>query len=123
MRLGAYDCKLQKGSLSEVAYRSQLTDNRKEKISERSTVNGKTLDDFVVQERHRHRYEFNNEYRETLEKKGLTVAGTSPNGKLVEIVEIKKHPFFVGTQFHPEFLSRPLRPHPLFMEFINQAKK
>jgi CTP synthase len=98
MRLGAYDCKLAAGSVSRRAY-------------------GKP----EVSERHRHRYEFNNAYREQLRDAGLHIAGTSPDGMLVEIVEIKDHPFFVGTQFHPEFKSRPLAPHPLFMSFVRAA--
>ena len=77
----------------------------------------------IVSERHRHRYEFNNEYREQYEKAGLKVAGTSPDGKIVEAVEITKHPFFIGTQFHPEYISRPLDPHPLFVEFIRVSSK
>lgn len=100
MRLGAYPCVLADSSISKKAY-------------------GTT----VISERHRHRYEFNNAYREQLTKKGLVLAGTSPDGKLVEIVELKKHPFFVGVQFHPEFKSRPLSPHPLFVAFIKAAIK
>jgi CTP synthase len=100
MRLGSYACALAPKTHSRKAY-------------------GKR----EVSERHRHRYEFNNAYRETLEKAGLTIAGTSPDGTLVEIVEIKNHPFFVGVQFHPEFKSRPLRPHPLFNAFIKAAIK
>jgi len=73
--------------------------------------------------RDRHRYEFNNHYREQLEKAGLKITGTSPDGHLVEIVEISDHPWFVGVQFHPEFTSRPLFAHPLFREFIAAAKK
>ncbi len=72
----------------------------------------------IISERHRHRYEFNPEYRELLEKKGLVVCGTSPDNKIVEAIEIKNHPFFIGTQFHPEYISRPLDPHPLFVEFV-----
>ncbi len=72
----------------------------------------------IVSERHRHRYEFNNKYRENYEKAGLKICGTSPDGKIVEAVEIKDHPFFIGTQFHPEYISRPLNPHPLFVEFV-----
>ncbi|MCX6792470.1 MAG: CTP synthase [Candidatus Falkowbacteria bacterium] len=72
----------------------------------------------VVSERHRHRYEFNPEYRELLESKGLVVCGTSPDNSIVEAIEIKNHPFFIGTQFHPEYISRPLDPHPLFVEFV-----
>ena len=74
-------------------------------------------------ERHRHRYEFNNAFREELTEKGLKVAGTSPDGRLVEAVEIADHPFYVGVQFHPEFKSRPNRAHPLFREFIGAALK
>ena len=72
-------------------------------------------------ERHRHRFEFNNDYREALEKAGLSVAGTSPDGTLVEAVEVDKNDFFVGVQFHPEFKSRPNAAHPLFREFIRAA--
>ena len=99
MRLGAYPAKLCKDSLSYKAY-------NRESISER----------------HRHRYEFNNDYRDILEKNGLRIAGINPNRNLVEIVEIKNHPFMVGVQFHPEFKSRPLKPHPLFKDFIMAAK-
>lgn len=100
MRLGAYPCVLKAGTLAREAY-----DKRR------------------VSERHRHRYEFNNKYREKFEKLGLIASGTSPGNRLVEIVELRDHPFFVGTQFHPEFQSRPLRPHPLFREFIRAAIK
>lgn len=95
MRLGAWDCQLVKGTRAYEAY-------------------GKT----EISERHRHRYEFNNAYRAKLEKAGLVISGMSPDGKLVEIVELKDHPWFVGVQFHPEFLSRPLKPHPLFKNFM-----
>jgi CTP synthase len=71
-----------------------------------------------ISERHRHRYEFNHQYRSKMEKQGLTIAGTSPDGKLVECISIEDHPFFIGTQFHPEYKSRPLRPHPLFIAFV-----
>jgi len=98
MRLGAYPCVLNKESISYKAY------GQKE-----------------ISERHRHRYEFNNEYRKLLEEKGLRIAGTSPDNNLVEIIEVPNHKFFVGTQFHPEFKSRPLKPHPLFKEFIRAA--
>ena len=95
MRLGAYKCKLKEGSLVAKLY------NKTE-----------------ISERHRHRYEFNNKYREDLEKGGLVISGTSPNGKLVEMIELQNHPFFVGTQAHPEFLSRPLSPHPIYLGFL-----
>lgn len=99
MRLGAYPCVLDKDSTSYKFYGTQ-------KISER----------------HRHRYEFNNDYRDELIKQGLVLAGLSPDKKLVEIVEVKNHPFFVGTQFHPELKSRPLHPHPLFVGLVAAAK-
>ncbi|WP_216829975.1 CTP synthase [Alkalihalobacterium elongatum] len=98
LRLGLYPCKLVEGSVAQSAYNEQ-----------------------VVYERHRHRYEFNNEYRQQMEEKGFIFSGTSPDGRLVEIVEIADHPFFVASQFHPEFVSRPTRPQPLFREFINAS--
>jgi CTP synthase len=75
----------------------------------------------LIYERHRHRYEYNNEYKKQLTEAGLVIAGTSPDGKLVEIVEVKDHPWFVGVQFHPELKSRPNRPHALFRDFIKAA--
>ena len=75
----------------------------------------------IILERHRHRYEFNNNYREKLTEAGLVISGTSPDNRLVETVEIEEHPFFVGVQFHPEFKSRPNQPHPLFKGFISAA--
>ncbi|MBT6253949.1 CTP synthase [Candidatus Uhrbacteria bacterium] len=87
------------------------------------TTTSRAYDTKTIDERHRHRYEFNNEYRDQLERAGLVVSGESPDGELVEIVEISDHPFFVGVQFHPEFQSRPLSPHPLFNAFIKAAKQ
>jgi CTP synthase len=98
MRLGAWPCIIQPDSLAFTAY-GQV------KISER----------------HRHRYEFNNDYKKTLTEKGLRITGMSPDGRLAEIVEIKDHPWFLGCQFHPEFKSRPIRPHPLFSGFVKAA--
>ncbi len=98
LRLGLYPCTIQEGTLAEKIY-------------------GKT----EVEERHRHRYEFNNEYREQLEAAGMIFSGTSPDGRLVEMVELKEHPFFIACQFHPEFLSRPNRPQPIFKSFIEAA--
>jgi CTP synthase len=98
MRLGAYPCRLEGGSAVSQAY-------------------GTT----EISERHRHRYEFNNEYREVLTRHGLKLSGFSPDGNLVETVELPSHPWFVGGQFHPEFKSRPHRPHPLFREFIRAS--
>lgn len=72
-------------------------------------------------ERHRHRYEVNNDFREELEKKGMVICGTSPNGSIVEMMELPNHPWFVACQFHPEFKSRPNRPHPLFYNFVKAS--
>ncbi len=100
MRLGAYPCKIKEGSLLYRCYKEQ-----------------------EVRERHRHRYEFNNEYREAFETGGMNISGMSPNGVLVEAVEIPGNDFFVGVQYHPEFKSRPNRAHPLFREFVRAAGK
>jgi CTP synthase len=98
MRLGAYPCVIKRGTLAHSAYRTD-----------------------EISERHRHRYEINNRYREVFEKNGLVLSGLSPDGELVEIIEIGNHPWFVGCQFHPEFKSTPLNPHPLFRDFIKVA--
>lgn len=98
MRLGLYPCKLKQGTFSFEAYKDE-----------------------IIYERHRHRYEFNNEYRSQITKKGMVLAGTSPDDRLVEIVEIPSHKWFVGAQFHPEFKSRPNRPHPLFRDFVKAS--
>ncbi len=100
IRLGDWPCRLVDGTRSQKIYGTEL-----------------------VKERHRHRYEYNNEYRERLESAGLKVSGTSPDGQLVEMVEITDHKFFYGTQSHPEYKSRPLEPHPVFVEFIKSCKK
>jgi CTP synthase len=76
-----------------------------------------------VEERHRHRFEFNNAYRESFEKHGMVFSGISPDGKLIEIAELADHPYMVGSQFHPEFLSRPMRPHPLFVGLVKAARE
>jgi CTP synthase len=98
LRLGAYPCIIQAGTLMERCYN--------------------TLE---IQERHRHRYEYNNDYRDILTDRGLTISGLSPDGKLVETVEIGDHPFYIGVQFHPEFKSRPKKPHPIFKGFVEAA--
>ena len=98
MRLGAYPCMIKEDTLAHKAYG----------ISD-------------ISERHRHRYEFNNAFIDRLEEKGLVISGTSPDGELVEIVEVKDHPWYLGCQFHPEFKSRPMDPHPLFREFIRAS--
>jgi CTP synthase len=98
MRLGAYQCVLTPGSKAAAAYGAS-----------------------TISERHRHRFEFNNKYRTQLEAAGLVISGQSPDNRLVEIVELRDHPWFVGTQFHPELKSRPTRPHPLFRDFVGAA--
>ena len=99
MRLGAYTCEIKKGTKAGRAYKSP-----------------------IVSERHRHRYEVNNEYRDELEKNGFIVSGLNPERNLIEIMELKGHPFFLGTQAHPELKSRPMHPHPLFLAFVRAAK-
>jgi CTP synthase len=98
MRLGHWPCEVVSGTLAAELYESDL-----------------------IGERHRHRYEVNNAYREALSEAGLVFSGTSPDGRLIEIAELKDHPFFIGSQFHPEFKSRPLRPHPLFYGFVGAS--
>ena len=99
IRLGAWPCRIKKGTRLSKIYKSQTT----------------------VYERHRHRYEFNNGYRARFEKAGFVISGSSPDGKLVEAIELKNHKFFIGTQFHPEYISRPLTPHPIFISFLKAA--
>jgi len=98
MRLGTYPCKIEKNTLTSEIYKDE-----------------------VIYERHRHRYEVNNKYRDTLEENGLIFSGLSPDNNLVEIIELKDHPFFVASQFHPEFKSRPWEPSPIFNSFIKSA--
>ncbi|GAA0320206.1 CTP synthase [Bacillus carboniphilus] len=100
LRLGLYPCKINEGTEAMRAY-----------------------NDEVIYERHRHRYEFNNQYRQEMEAKGFTFSGTSPDGRLVEIIELKDHPWFLASQFHPEFTSRPTRPQPLFRNFVEASIK
>jgi CTP synthase len=96
MRLGVYPCKLEAGTVTAQCYAPET----------------------VIQERHRHRFEFNNLYRGQFEQHGMTFSGLSPDNNLVEIAEVSNHPFMIGSQFHPEFLSRPNQPHPLFLGLI-----
>lgn len=100
LRLGSYPCKIEKGTKTHKLYKQEL-----------------------IEERHRHRYEFNNKFKERLEKKGMLFPGIHPKQNLVEIAELRDHPFMIGCQFHPEFKSRPNNPHPLFKGFIEAAKK
>lgn len=95
LRLGLYPCRIEKDTKAFDVYGNE-----------------------IVYERHRHRYEFNNHYRQAMEDEGFVFSGTSPNGRLIEIIELKDHPWFVASQFHPEFTSRPTRPQPLFRGFI-----
>jgi len=104
MRLGLYPCRLVPNTKAAQAYA---------RFSDRS----------IIYERHRHRFEFNNAYRELFSQHGMVFSGISPDGKLVEIAELADHPFMLGTQFHPEFLSRPNRPHPLFVAFIEAVRE
>jgi CTP synthase len=87
------------------------------------TIAGEAYKQQVIQERHRHRFELNNAFRDILQENGMRFSGISPDGRLVEIAELENHPFMVGTQFHPEFLSRPNRPHPLFVAFLKAVKE
>ena len=105
LRLGSYPCVVAPGTLLERCYFPAGSDEANE----------------VIHERHRHRYEFNNEYRDVLTEAGLVIAGQSPDGHLVETVELTDHPFYIGVQYHPEFKSRPNRPHPIFKEFVKSA--
>ena len=100
LRLGNYECTIKKGTLAYKAYKEEH-----------------------IQERHRHRYEFNNKYKEVIEENGMTISGINDLANLVEIVEIKDHPHFIGVQFHPEFKSRPNRPEGVFATFIEAASK
>ncbi len=100
MRLGVYPCKIKEGTKAYEIYQTNM-----------------------ITERHRHRYELNNDYRELLQQNGMILSGISPNGKLVEMIELKDHPWFVGVQFHPEFKSRPNRAHPLYRDFIKASLK
>ena len=106
MRLGRWECRVKAGTISDESYvqYAGFTDSDKK----------------IVGERHRHRYEFNDAYAEKIEKAGMVIAGRSVVENLVEIVELPKsvHPFFIGTQYHPEYRSRPLEPHPLFLSFL-----
>jgi CTP synthase len=110
MRLGAYDCVLKKGTLAYDIY------DKYNAFKDKKTG--------LISERHRHRYEFNNDYRQQLEAKGFVISGTSPDNFFVEMIELPKsaHPFFVGTQAHPEYKSRPLHPHPIFIEFMKASQ-
>ncbi len=124
IRLGSWPCQIKIGTLLDKIYKKYGINPKapwhtdSQNISRNNNVKSN-----IVYERHRHRYEFNNEYRDLFEKSGFVVSGTSPDGKLVEAIELKNHPFFIGTQFHPEYISRPLTPHPIFMAFVKASSK
>ncbi len=121
IRLGAWPCQVKKGSKLDKIYEDYEGDapwrhSNGLNVAPEGTPN-------VIYERHRHRYEFNNDFRDQFEKAGFIISGTSPDGKLVEAIELKDHPFFIGTQFHPEYIARPMTPHPIFTAFIRAAIK
>ncbi len=114
IRLGAWGCVIKKGTKLDEAYKKYGNVENAPWNLDRDSKSAKGM----IYERHRHRYEFNNKYKIQFEKAGLIISGTSPDGKLVEAIELKDHPFFVGTQYHPEYISRPLTPHPIFISFL-----
>jgi len=140
IRLGAWPCVVKRGTRLAESYKkygkgksnpwfipnpipkhqSQVPNHPPAPANSYAVAGGKRFGrgELLIFERHRHRYEFNNKYRKKFEGNGFVISGTSPDGKLVEAIELKNHPFFVGTQFHPEYLSRPLTPHPIFVSFI-----
>ncbi len=123
IRLGAWPCLLKKGTVLAKAYdkygKAKNTPWHEPNPNVKTEIGNKN----IIFERHRHRYEFNNNYKDMFEKAGFVISGVSPDGKLVEAIELKDHPFFVGTQFHPEYISRPLTPHPIFSAFIENCLK
>ena len=123
LRLGAYPCVIEKGTTMERCYGASFGNCRpgqdKNEVPDAGTGEGN--DKLQISERHRHRYEFNNDYRKILKDAGLCLSGMSPDGELIETVELTERPFYVGVQFHPEFKSRPNKPHPLFCGFIGAA--
>lgn len=126
IRLGAWPCVLKKGTVLEAAYRKYGDGKSNPWYQASPLLKGDKLQvtgNKLIFERHRHRYEFNNKYKERFQKAGLVICGTSPDGKLVEAIELPGHPFFVGTQFHPEYESRPLSPHPIFLAFMEAVSK
>lgn len=122
IRLGSYPCHLKSGTLLRKLYKKYTFTKESPWLTD-STSSAPDNLKTVVHERHRHRYELNNKYLKILKKHGLTISGLSPKGKLVEAIEIKDHPFFVGVQYHPEYIARPLTPHPIFLGFINACLK
>lgn len=123
IRLGSWPCQIKEGTLLDKIYKKYGTDKTAPWYSDRGFNQTSSSERNVIYERHRHRYEFNNEFRDQFEKAGFIVSGTSPDGALVEAIELAGHPFFVGTQFHPEYIARPLAPHPVFLAFIEAASR
>lgn len=122
IRLGEYPCVVKAGTKLEKSYLDYgNVVGAPWFISRDDKVQNPNTKPLTIHERHRHRYEFNNEFKNDFEKKGFVISGTSPDGKLVEAIELKDHKFFVGTQFHPEYISRPLTPHPIFVAFLKAA--
>ncbi len=121
IRLGSYPCLLDPDSLLAKLYKKYTSAKNSPWLSD-SSILKKKLALNTIYERHRHRYELNNEYRKILEKAGLKISGTSPDGLLVEAIELSGHPFFVGTQFHPEYIARPQAPHPIFLGFLEASR-
>ena len=122
LRLGSYPCKITEKTLMERCYFPEKSGIMHKEAQVEPVKNSESVADAsVIHERHRHRYEFNNDYRTILTDAGLVISGQSPDGHLVETVEIPELKFFLGVQFHPEFKSRPNRPHPLFLNFIKNA--
>lgn len=126
IRLGAWPCVIKKGTILEEAYKKYGGSKSNPWYQPNplfKSLKPQAAKHLLIYERHRHRYEFNNKFKSDYEKHGFIFSGTSPDGKLVEAIELKGHPFFVGTQFHPEYLSRPLSPHPIFLSFIEAILK
>lgn len=124
IRLGAWPCVVTKGTKLESAYKKYgMEKDSPWFVKSDHKIDSPNNKDLIIFERHRHRYEFNNKFKEDFEKNGFVISGTSPDGKLVEAIELKDHPFFVGTQFHPEYISHPLSPHPIFVAFVNASLK
>ncbi len=122
IRLGSWPCQIKKGTLLDKIYKKYGADQKAPWHTDRGFMTSPSDPSDAIYERHRHRYEFNNKFRERFEKAGFIISGTSPDGNLVEAIELKDHPFFIGTQFHPEYISRPSSPHPIFMAFIKSMK-
>lgn len=124
IRLGAWPCKITRGTILEKAYKKYgMQKNAPWFVKRNEKEDFKNSKELIIYERHRHRYEFNNKFKEDFEKNGFVISGVSPDGRLVEAIELKDHPFFVGTQFHPEYISHPLTPHPIFLAFVEACTK